>query len=170
MKLIISSQVHRTRTNEWKSQGDQFGDKVSVYSATVCALQTGIHWNSPNQFIFIFASRCQQCSKPCPHGMNSPGDHDNCSSNGCLQFVKPCTFSSGIPVSNSHKGTLCQGHTQILPWDSTNKGRAAYNAMSSWKSLTAWMIILSKILYNGFLNQTEADPWRSIQLWESVGP
>lgn len=90
--------------------------------------------------------------------------HDNCSSKGCLQFVKPCTFSSGVPVSNSHKGTLCQGHTQILPWDPTNNGRAAWNAMSSWKSLTAWRIILSKILYNGFLNQTEADPWRSIQL------
>lgn len=164
MKSITSSQVHRTRTHEWKSQGDQFGDKVSAYSTTICALQTGIHWkNSPTQFIFTFASRCQQCSKPCTHSMN-------CSSNGCLQFVKPCTCAWGVPVSNSHKGSLCQGHTQILPWDPTNNGRAAWNAMSSWKSLTAWMIILSKILYNGFLNQTEADPWRSIQLWGSVSP
>lgn len=64
------------------------------------------------------------------------GHHNNSSSNGCLQLAKPCTFLQEVPVSNSHKGTLWarQGHVQNFPWDPTKIGRAAWNAMNSWKS------------------------------------
>lgn len=44
VEFSSSSQVHRTRIDVWKSQGDWFGDKTGAHRCVVYVLCTGVDW------------------------------------------------------------------------------------------------------------------------------
>lgn len=120
-----------------KSQGDWFGDKVRAQGSTVHGLQrvvveemslATLSLNSPLSLHKVANS----ATSPSPRVWTAQeGHHEDSSSKGASSLPS-CTLPQGELVSNPHKGTLCQGHVQKLPWDLTKNGRAAWHAMRSF--------------------------------------
>lgn len=124
LAFTSSSQVHRTGSNAWKSQGDRCGDKARAPKlCNLCykwmLIQRMRRGRCLTQFTFIFTQRCLEGSQLCTHHVNSPGETPD---EQFLTWVPPAcpTLHSpkGSAISNSHEGTLwaSQGHVQKWPW------------------------------------------------------